>query len=64
MTQAKTYQISDIDGRNARRITAAQLRAVLGARAAYARRVMAAFRANDLEGCAKAQADMRKRFAN
>ena len=59
----QTYEISDIDGKNKRRVTLAQYRAELDARKAAATLVMAAFRSNDIDACAKAQTTMRKRFA-
>ena len=64
MKPERVWIIRDGDGSNPRRVTLAQYRAELDERAVYARRVMTAFRANDLEGCARAQQDMRKRFTH
>lgn len=61
--QKRTWEISDIDGSNKRRVTLEQFRAELADRAVYARRVMDAVKAGDMDACAKAQADMAARFA-
>jgi hypothetical protein len=63
MTAERTWEISDIDGKNKRRVTLAQFRAELDARKALAAPIMDAFRRSDIEACGAAQAAMRKRFA-
>lgn len=60
MTTEQTWEIED--GYGKRRVTLAQFKAEMAARRAAAKPIMDAFRRGDLEGCAKAQADMRKRF--
>ena len=63
MTAERTWEISDIDGKNKRRVTLAQFRAELDARKPYTAAIMDAFRRNDIEACGAAQAVMCKRFA-
>lgn len=62
MATERTWEISDIDGRNKRTVTLAQFWAELDARKPYAAAIMAATLRGDLAGCAKAQAAMRARF--
>jgi hypothetical protein len=62
MATERTWEISDIDGRNKRTVTLAQFRAELEARKPHAAAIMDAVLAGDLTGCAKAQAAMRARF--
>jgi hypothetical protein len=61
MTQ-RTWEISDIDGSNKRRVTLAQYRTELDARKAMTKPIMDALRRGDLEACGRAQAAMRKQF--
>jgi len=63
MTAERTWEISDIDGRNKRRVTLAQYRAELDARRPYTQAISDALRRGDLAAVAAAQAAMRKRFA-
>ena len=56
---ARTWEISDIDGRNKRCITLAQYRAEIEAAKAKVAPVMSALRRGDLIGCDKAQAAAR-----
>lgn len=63
MTTERTWEISDIDGRNKRTVTLAQYRAELVARKPYTAAIMQALRAGDLTACGEAQEAMRKRFA-
>jgi hypothetical protein len=58
----RTWEISDIDGNNKRRVTLAQYRAELDARKVMTKPIMDALRRGDLEACGAAQAAMRKRF--
>ena len=62
MTTERTWEIRDIDGKNPRRVTLAQYRAELDARAVYAKRIMEAVRAGDMKACANAQSAMRAKF--
>ena len=58
----RTWEISNIDGTNKRRVTLAQYRAELEARRKMTAPIMAAFRRGDLKACGEAQAAMRKAF--
>ena len=55
----RTWEISDIDGRNKRTVTLAQYRAEIETAKAKVAPVVSAFRRGDLIGCAKAQAAIR-----
>ena len=59
----RTWNISDIDGGNRRRVTLAQFRAEIDTRKEMARRVMDAWKRGDIKACEAAQAAMRKMFA-
>jgi hypothetical protein len=59
----RTWEISDIDGKNKRTVTLAQFRAEIDERKAMTAPIMAAFRRGDLKACEAAQTAMRKRFA-
>lgn len=56
----RTYEISDIDGSNKRRVTLAQFLAEHEARKAMCRPIMAAWKRGDMAGVEKAQAAYRK----
>lgn len=56
----RTWEIEDASGK--RRVTLAQFRAEIDARKAAAAPIMAAWKRGDVDGCAKAQAEMRARF--
>ena len=58
----RTWEISDINGKNKRMVTLAEFRADIEARKAAAAPIMAAFRRGDLKACEAAQTAMRKRF--
>lgn len=62
MKKEQIFEISDIDGKNKRRVTVSQYRAELDARKAMAHPIMDAFRRGDLKACSDAQAAMRKKF--
>lgn len=57
----RTWEITDANGK--RSVTLAQFRAEVDARKAAAAPIMDAWRRGDINGCAKAQAAMRKQFA-
>ena len=59
----RTFEISDIDGRNRRVVTMEQFRAELDARKEMAKAVSDALRRGDFKACEAAQAAMRERFA-
>jgi hypothetical protein len=63
MTTERTWEISDIDGKNKRTVTLAQLRAEIDARKAAAAPIIAAWRTGDIKATAAAQAAFRKRHA-
>lgn len=58
----RTWEISDIDGKNKRTVTLAQYRAELDARKPYTAAIAAAFLRRDIKGVEAAQADMRQAF--
>ena len=62
MTAERTWEISDIDGRNKRTVTLAQFRAEIDERKAMAAPIIEAVRRGDLEAATAAQAAMRERF--
>lgn len=64
MIAERTWEISDIDGRNRRTVTLAQYRAELDARKPYTTAIMDAMKRRDIKGAAAAQAAMRARFAS
>lgn len=64
MAAERTWEISDIDGKNKRRVTLAQYRAEIEARKVMAAPIMAAVRRGDLKAASEAQAAMRKAFPN
>lgn len=62
MTTERTWEISDIDGSNKRRVTLAQYRAELDARRPYTKAIMDAVRSGNIAAIGKAQTAMRERF--
>ena len=60
MATERTWEISDIDGKNKRTVTLAQFRAEIDARKAMAEPIMDAVRRGDLAGATAAQEAMRK----
>lgn len=63
MTTERTWEISDIDGKNKRTVTLAQYLAEVAERVRAAKPIMDAVRKGDLNACGKAQAEMRARFS-
>ncbi len=61
MTTERTWTITDANG--TRRVTLAQFRAEIDARAKAAQPIVDAFRRNDMAGVEAAQVEIRKRFA-
>jgi hypothetical protein len=55
----RTWEISDLDGTNKRRVTLDQFRAELAARAAMTKPIADAWRRGDLAACEAAQRNMR-----
>ena len=62
MATERTWEISDIDGKNKRTVTLAQFRAEIDVRKALALPIMAAVRRGDLKAATAAQEAMRKHF--